>query len=179
MKKASDKFQRLTELSKLGKGTLLQGRVEKFHTDLKAFSEGLESYIALKALAKAISSRLDDIKEVLHDATENTGQQSVDGNKVYRTKRVATMPDEDKLRALLETRKIELNQAFDTVQVLKLSGSKLQYLVDTGKLRAEDIEPLHKVTWAIDVEPSEELKETLDLLLQVPPKGKGERKGKV
>lgn len=174
MKKPSlDRFYSVSEVAKIAKSKILTIKPTSFTENLTEFSEAVEAYAALKALHKVIESRLKVIKPFLHEITST--EMAVDGNLVTKTKRRATVPDIDKLKALLETRGIELTKVFDIVEKLQLNPSRLQFLVDTGKLSAEDVENLHEITWAVEVEPSSDLKSELHGVLQAD-KSKTERK---
>lgn len=170
----------LSELAPVGHGSLLNDSV--YYAESPSFKETVEAYIALNALSKLIEARLTAIKVALHEAVESLGQ-TVEGNNVLefeghrlvRERRTSSAPDESKLRALLETRGVDLMSAFDAVQTLTLNPSKLQFLIDTGRLQREDVEALRKVTWAIKAEPNEALRSLCDTALGVDNEGHPEK----
>lgn len=160
------------ELTPIGRGQMMRGRVGKPEAADALFMESVNSYITLNMFAKVVEKRLEAIKPVLHKAVEEEGNQVsetgsielvlADGNKICREKRTATTPDQEKLRALLQTRGIDLDKAFDEVPTLVLNASKLKFLVDSGKLDKKEVEDLHKVSWAIKCEASDALEAAIE-----------------
>lgn len=157
------------ELGTLTQGTMLRGRVGIPASEDPKFVEALHSYIALNQLSKVIEKRMAALKPLLHEVAETEGKKTenggfetvIAGNTVTRERRRATAPDDTKLRALLETRGIKVDKVYDTVEALVLNPSRLQYLMDHGDLKEEDVEPLHGITWAIKAEAGKELEAVL------------------
>lgn len=161
------------ELSNLGKGALLTAKLPA--ADGAGISDIVEIYIALNTLQKIIAARLSDIKPLLHEVAEQNGDLTEKGslqlyvgeNRVIREKRESTAPDEEKLRALLETRGVDLDAVFDTIQTYILNPSKLQYIIDTGRIDKNEVVSLKETNWAIKAEPGPELAEVCALALAV------------
>ena len=157
------------ELTPLGRGVLLRGRVGRPERDDAKLIEALNSYIALNLLAKIVERRLQAIKPVLHEValgegagTKNGGFEIlIGGNKVTRERRPASEPDPEKLKALLETRGLKVEAVFDTVPSLVFNASKLLYLIEHGDLKKEEVTPLHTVGWAIKAAPGKALEAVL------------------
>lgn len=84
-----------------------------------------------------------------------------DGAKVIREKRIAKLPDEAGIKALIREKGLDTRIVFSVVEKVVLDPSKLESAVDTGKLDEEDIAALRKVSYALKVAPSMELERTL------------------
>lgn len=144
-------------------------RSDLFYAEDVDFEELLETYIVLNETSKRIEKRLEALKTVLHQAAKARGSETETGNlelrgaghHLVRERRVSREPDPNLVRALLETKNIELRQAFDSVQTLVLNPSKLRHLVDTGFVAEADLEALRKETFAIKAEGSKQLQRLL------------------
>lgn len=87
----------------------------------------------------------------------------VEGTTVKREARRASEPDAKGVKELLARRDIPVSRAFDEVKVLQLNATKLQHLIDTGKVTAEEVEALRRVTYALKVKESDQLLEQVRL----------------
>jgi hypothetical protein len=58
--------------------------------------------------------------------------------------------------------KIDTNTVYDIVPTKVLNLSKVNQLVELGKLKQEDLDKLFKVTFALTVDPSEQLTAQLE-----------------
>lgn len=167
------------ELLPLGQGEMMQMEADK--VDMGTLVAG---FLALNATAKAVKDRLDVLKETMHLVAEREGVTTPQGGQflatelggVLRELRVDKAPNEEKLRALLGTRDIELKECFDEVKTLTLNPSKLRLLIETGKLGKAEIEPLCDQGYAIVGKPSADTKGRLAEVFAAPEKKTRTRK---
>ena len=119
-----------------------------------------------------MKTRLEELREPLMAVTEASGEATetgnrehdVDGSRVVVEHRKSKMPDSDKVTKLLQEKNIPLMEAFDEVKSLQLNPSKLDFLVQTGKLTKEQLSALCGETLALRVYPSKFLKEAVGSL---------------
>jgi hypothetical protein len=152
------------EVQPFGQGAMMQ-------VDPRAvpLADVVVSYAAINHLEKVIGKRKEVLKPHLISQAETHGTPTEKGHrvlevgqeKVIRERKLSSEPDEDKLKALLETKGISILEAFDEVKAVVLNASKLQYLVQIGKLKAEEVEALRDESFALKVEAGPELKELL------------------
>lgn len=148
---------------------LSQGRMMQSDPREVPLSDVTTSYAVLNHLEKVIGVRKKQLKPHLMSQAEIHGEVTDKGGsllgvgdeKVVRERRLSSEPNEDKLRALLETSSIPILDCFDEVKAVKLNPSKLQYLIDIGKLKKEEVEGLRDEGFALKVEAGPELKELL------------------
>lgn len=152
------------EIEPLGRGVAL-------HTDPTTvpLASVVLSYAALNHIEKVIAKRKKELNPHLMKQAEAHGSLTEKGHrvlevgqeKVTRERKLTAGPNEEKLKALLETKKLALFDVFDEVKAVVLNPSKLAYLVDTGKLKSDEVEALREESFALQVEPGPELKELL------------------
>jgi hypothetical protein len=132
--------------------------------------EQVQSHVILNKLGKAIEARLKTLRIPLIAVTKANGKSSedsstikyvVDGSSVCVERRKKNEPDPTKLQALLVERKLDIHEAFDDVTVLQLNMSKLSYLVQTGKLKEEEVQQICAEIPALRIYPSKALKEAV------------------
>lgn len=149
---------------------LLIGRAMLEEFDAGNMLGAVTAWKILDFVEKAIEPRKEKIRlallgwaEKLGEATEKGGSKlSVAGNVVLREKRVGAQPEEGPLKKMLEEKGLRMSEVFDEVKKVVLNPSKLQSLIETGKLDKAAVEKLHKVSWALRVYPSDELEELLE-----------------
>lgn len=153
----------VSELKALGKGKVLYAK-DAHPEDLIAY------YIAANNLKKIAEAREEKLKPLMHEIAKAVGVETAEGGQLAtlkngdtleRQKRTASEPDNDKLKALLKTRGIELEEVYDEVKTIVLNASKLKFLVDKGKLSEEEVAALHPVGFAMIARPGPELKALL------------------
>lgn len=134
--------------------------------------DSLLGKIEAYAVAQFIEELAKNRKELLRDSllkeaeegelTEKGGYRlEVEDHTVLKEKRTATSPDENKLLKLCESKGINLDDAFDRVQMIQANPSKLARLVETGHIAEQEAQTLYRVTHALVVHASKELKESL------------------
>jgi len=136
-----------------------------------------EPLIHVWAILKFVNERIDatlkEIRAELLDRAEARGRLTdkggyrigVEGNEIIKEKRVSPLPPEKDIKELLGEHNIDVKEAFSKVTKMKLDASKIQMLVDLGKLRPTEVNALKKVTWALRVKESEELAEAIESAL--------------
>lgn len=153
--------------------SLLTGDIMTADASTANVESVVEAWVLLKYTYDRIDARLKALREVLLARAEEFGKDTdkggskllVNGTTVLRERRQAALPDEKGVRALLDEAGLKPDQAFSKVTKVVLDASKLQALVDLGKLPEDKVEDLKKVTWALRVQESAELAEALDALL--------------
>lgn len=121
-------------------------------------------FLILKHLGEALlQPRMAELRERLLAAAQTEGESTkgggqkllMEGNVIIREKRAFKRPEEDKVKALLREKGLALTEAFNEVKTLELDAGKIDSLVDTGKLRQEDVQACFKVpSYALKVLPS-------------------------
>lgn len=133
----------------------------------------VQSWVLLKYTKERIEERMKGLRNVLLGRAEEFGKDtekggsklSVEGSLVLRERRQAALPDEKKLRAILDEHGIKPTEAFTKVTKVVLDASKVQGLVDLGKIPEKKVDDAKKVTWALRVKESHELAESLDRMV--------------
>lgn len=107
---------------------------------------------------KAMRERLLDEADKQGSATEKGGSiLFTDAAKVIKERRVAKLPAESTLLALVQDKGLDPMVVFTVVENTIIDPSKLELAIDTGKLDFDDVEALRKVSYALKVVPSNEL----------------------
>jgi len=155
-------------------------------------------YLAVKYLKERSENRMKAIRKILLKKAESFGTDTehggkmltVSNTKVFRERRQSPMPEEDAIRTLMEERGLKVSDVFSKTTVVVLDPSKLQEMVDLGKLPKDKVEEARKVTWALRLRESYEVKDILDSMdtpkseepsgptSKKRPKAIGSRKGK-
>lgn len=150
--------------------SLLTGDVMTFDVNTAHIGSVVRAWVLLKYTEDRLAARLKEIREVLLDRAEQFGQTTekggnklqVDGTVILREKRLAALPDEKKVRALLEQAGLDPTEGFTPVTKVVLDASKVNALVALGKLDEDDVEAAKKATWALRVKESFDLADTLE-----------------
>jgi hypothetical protein len=158
-----------TELCPLILGEALTAQIRDMELE-----EVVRSWIIVAYADNAISKRKEALRKRLLEEVSEFGKMNqkggsylvVEDTKITREKRVASMPDADGLKALLETANIPLDKVFTKVTKTVLDGSKITNLVNLGKLKGEDVERLKKITWALRVNTSDDTERLIESMLE-------------
>ena len=143
-----------------------------FTEDVTALSlnDMVQSHILLKALASAIEARLTEFKGPLKGFVELKGAKNdkgtqtllVEGSSVSIEHKRASLPDDSKLRELLALKEISITDGFDEVKTLNVNPSKVDFLIQTGKLKADEVDAIvPHLTPALKIKASPDLQEKL------------------
>jgi hypothetical protein len=92
----------------------------------------------------------------------------VDGTSMQRQEKVASIPDLEGLKALLSSKDIPLEEGFNVEKVYTFNPSKIQFLIDSGKILKTDVDALRKVTYSMIVKPNPEIAEKLAVGFEQP-----------
>jgi len=134
--------------------------------------QGVVAWNALATMGEIFAAQLALWREYLlalaekEGVTTDMGGQSLDveGTRVVRERRKMKLPDEQGVKELLARNSLPISECFDEVKTLVLNPSKLDYLIQAGRISADQVEAMKKVTWALKVKPSETLDESLERL---------------
>lgn len=155
------------------------------HNDPKTapLDDTVTAYTVLDHFEKAFEAQKKALRPHLLSQAETHGEPNDKGGSalvvgedtVYRERRRSSEPNTERLRALLETRGVPLSECFDEVRSVQLNPSRLQYLIDIGKLKQEEVEALRDETFALRVRPGPALKRLLTEVLGEEGTGAGTR----
>lgn len=154
----------LAEVTPIASGKLMHESTEKL-----SLIEQVQVHCILKKVESAVKGRLAEIHDPLKSVAEATGSSTegghkeldVDGSRVVVEHRKSKLPSDEGVRKLLKEANLPLTDAFDEVKTLQLNASKLDYLVQTGKLKKEQLDEYIGETLALKVVPSKFLKEAV------------------
>jgi hypothetical protein len=155
-----------SEVRPLSSGEVLHADVEKM-----SMAERIVSISIVKWMIAKLTDRSKSLNERLKEDTRQVGTTNEKGHVRFFhpeagvctvEKRVSKSADEAALKTLLLQNSIAPDSVYDVVPQQVLNTSKLNQLVELGKLKAEDVEKLYKVTFALTVDPSEALSAQLE-----------------
>lgn len=149
---------------------LLIGRAMTMPVEDLSVSEALEAWQMLELLKEAMEERLKALRNILLCAaerdgalTEKGGQQlEMNGAKIERQRRQTTEPEQKEMLSLLAQRKIEALDVYDEVKALVYNPSKVQYLIDTGKLSDNELLTLKRISYALRIYKADEWAEIFE-----------------
>jgi hypothetical protein len=120
------------------------------------------AFFVLNYMSNAIDKKRDAVRaKVLEDMGQKSEHRSEKGFTISKDTRLAKLPEEKGLTALLAKANIPLLEVFNEVKSLQLDASKLEYVISLGKLDREEIQKLHKVQVVVNVKASEGLTESI------------------
>lgn len=134
--------------------------------------QGVAAWNALATMKDIFEAQVSLWREYLMTLAEKEGVQTdyggyvmeVDGTRITRERRKAKLPEESAVKELLARNSIPISECFDEVKTLVLNPSKLDYLVQSGRISADQVDQLKKITWALKVKPSAILDSLLERL---------------
>jgi len=161
-----------SEIGPLASGDIL-------HTSPEAFTplEAVEAYAIVKFLADRVEVRRKELRSRIIDDEviigEGTGTPSggtntdVRGHKVTRKKQVKRFSNVARVKELLKEKGLKMEDMFDEIIETKtktvVNPSKMEKLLDVGKLTEEEIESCHVTQWSLIIKASRELEEILEI----------------
>lgn len=159
------KTNQLTVLEDLNIEKVLTAPIDTL-TDEQAAS----AWAMVDLMEKVIEERKKNLREHLLVRANETGKKKENGSfevemgpvTVINERRQAKLPDEEVVKAALKEAGLEYEDAFTAQMVWTMDGSKVDFLVQGGKLPAEKIEASKKVTFALKVKPDKALKSQLE-----------------
>lgn len=149
------------------------GKILKAPPETMSLVEQVQAHVILKKLEDALDGRIKELKEPLMAVAEAQGtcaegsttkKYVVDGNTISVEHRKSKTPDPEKFKNFLLSKHLDIMEAFDEVKTLQLNPSKVEYLVQTGKLSKDEVAAFCNETTALRVYPSKDLKEAVNSL---------------
>ena len=146
--------------------TLLSGKILNRDICDLSLEEQIESYNLLTFIEGLIKKRKEVLKDNFDVVIESTGESDEDrrvlevgDRQIYKDRRVAKVPDPEGLKELIlatnqgrnAKKKLQLTDAFDEIPQYEINPSKLQKLIDLGKLDEDAVVALYKETFTIRV----------------------------
>jgi hypothetical protein len=124
----------------------------------------------LEKRRKELRAHLLEEKSILKHAEAvgkgGSTKTMVEGNKVNRKRTEKKLANVKALKELLKKKSIPESEVFDTVTKTVtetvVNPSKLEALVETGRLSKEDVQGCHTIQWTFTVNPSAEVKDLLE-----------------
>lgn len=164
-KKTTDIKASVSSLIALGKAELFNAPMEDLSPQQKA-----EAWAVIDTFVTILSQRNGELREGLFEMVQKVGdkmegghfQANIEGNEVKRERRQGKLPEDKAFRALLKELSIPLTDCYSEETLYKIDPSKINYLIDNGRLPAEKVEELKKVTYALKVKPRADLAVELD-----------------
>ena len=162
-RKKSD--QQLEAFSKLTRQWLLTAPVEGM-TEVELAG----AFLQLDMILKMAKDRKEEVRARCLELLPQIGDENdkgsfsfeVDGTTLIQERRVEKLPNADAVKEQLREREMDISEAFSEVRTWKLDPSKVQFLVECGKLDGEVLDRTKKVTWAVKVKPSGAIKDFID-----------------
>jgi hypothetical protein len=162
------KNKQLAVLSDLDIEKVFVDPIDSF-TDEQAAS----AWAVIDLMEKVIEERKKNLRESLLARAKKTGTAKESGSfeakmgeaTVISEKRQAKLPDEEVVKAALKKAGLEYEDGFSAQMVWTMDPSKVDFLVQGGKLPEEEIKKIEeskKVTFALKVKPDKVLKSHLD-----------------
>lgn len=140
---------------------------EAMNTEIDDFEvEDLAAaFVYLDYAEKEAKKRKEAMRERLLKEADKRGSVTekggsilfTDAAKVIKERRVAKLPPDSTLLALLQTKGLDPMTVFTTVKTQQIDPSKLELAIDTGKLDFDEVNQLRKVSYALKVSASNTL----------------------
>lgn len=154
-----------TVIKPITQGVVVTQPIEKL-----APTDAVLAFKFIDFIEKQVAGRKKALRDFLLGYAEAQGEVNpksgskavkVEGTTVIKERRRDNNPNADGLKGLLADAGIKLDAAFDEVKVLQVNPTKLQFLVETGKLKKDAVEALYGITFALKVQESKAIKEAL------------------
>ena len=145
------------EVSPLSSGEVLHADIEKM-----SLTERIQSYEIIQFLEKKLEERKkalnlrlkEDMKQVGKTTEKGHLAFNLNGTDIVVERRETKLPKEPDLRAFMETHKIKEEEIFDTVTIIQFNPSRVESLINLGRMKRADYDALRKPTYALTVEAS-------------------------
>lgn len=156
---------KLSVFSEMNIEKIFSGELEEFSDEQAA-----TAWAMIDLLEKVIEDRKKELREALFSRAEKSGKAKENGSlessmgsvTVVKERRQGRLPDEEVVKACLKEAGLEYEDAFSAQMKWVMDPSKVDFLVQCGKLPAEKIEASKSVTYALKVKPNKEIKEKLE-----------------
>jgi len=132
--------------------------------------EAAQAHLALKLVDEMLEERLGALREKLLDVALKEGKLTdkgghrydFEGIRVLRERREEKNLKVEKVVDLLKEKGIDIGEGCDEIKKLVVNMSKIQSLVEIGKLAKTDIDSITGITIALKIFPSDEIKAILE-----------------
>lgn len=121
--------------------------------------QSTEAWIALDYLNHEIDARRKALRVRLMGKAEKFGRQTdkggqminIGGALVVRERRVSPSPDAKLIQKVLDDQELDYREVFSKKTEQVIDPSKIQHLVEIGRLDRAQVDQCRKVTWALKV----------------------------
>lgn len=147
--------------------------MQRMFTDpVDAFTDeqAASAWAMIDVMEKVVEARKKELREALLHRAKQTGTLKENGSyevtmgkiSVTSERRVDKLPNEEVVKACLKEAGLEYEDAFTAQMVWTMDPSKVEFLVQGGKLPEDKISASKKETFALKVKPDKEIKQQLD-----------------
>lgn len=157
------------EVQPLSSGEVLHAPVDKMTVGERMFSHPIVKWMIAKLTEreKELNARLkEDVKQVGIENDKGHKRFEHEGFVATVEKRLGKAPDEDGVKELLVKAGIDPDSVYDEVKVKQFNPSKLDQLVQVGKIKQADVDALKKTTYALFTELSPAAQKQLDAIAE-------------
>jgi hypothetical protein len=126
----------------------------------------VEAYSALSTLEKLMVSRKKKIRDTLLEelhkqAGDDSGKakMALKGSSISYSTTTSKLPEEKEFVKLLQSNNINVDEVFDRVEVYELNMSKVERLIDIGRLKESEVKGLYTENKVFRVNPGKALKQ--------------------
>ncbi len=157
--------QGLSGLAGLTSGDLMNKQISEMTTDQVA-----STWVGLTKATEMMTARLEGLRVALFERATAEGRETsnghhileIEGTEFIRERAQRKLPDEKTLKVLLEEAKLGVLEAFDEVTKLQMNPTKVDHLVETGRLPEDQVDEARKISYRLKFKPSPELQLQLD-----------------
>jgi hypothetical protein len=161
-----------TDIEQSMKGLMALGLSEMFNIDPAELNpqQRTEAWATIDAMGAVFLARKEELRESLLEIVQEVGDETeaghfvanIEGNEVKRERRQGKSPEDKAFRELLKSLSIPLTDCYTEETKYTLDPSKVQYLIDGGRLPEDKVHELKKVTFALRVKANSDLRAELD-----------------
>lgn len=144
---------------------------ESMNTEIDEFEveDLVAAFAYLDYTEKEITKRKNAMRERLLAEADKRGSVTerggsilfTDAGKIIKERRVAKLPPESLLLAMLQDKGLDPLVVFSVVENTIIDPSKLELAIDTGKLDHDEVNALRKISYALKVDASNDLEKLM------------------
>ena len=150
----------VAQVISLGRSLMFNAPIDKLNPQQRAVA-----WAVIDTMETIFTERKEELRQGLFETVMEIGDETdaghfianIEGNEVKRERRQGKSPDDKPFRDLLKSLSIPLTDCYSEETTYKLDPSKVTYLIDGGRLPAEKVEELKKVTFALKIKPESDL----------------------
>jgi len=162
--KNDDSKLQIAAFNKIAKHWLLSAPVDEMSDE-----EATGAWLFLDLMESLSKGRKEELRQRMFERLEEIGSPDengtitakIDGTTVVKEKRTAKLPDPKVVEKLLMDAEMNISEAFDTKTSWEMNSSKVDFLVQGGKLSKEALDKSKKVSYALKIRPSGSMKSFL------------------